>query len=156
MTRFIAFVAYVLSNTEANKILHSWSFEYEVCSLYYFEALASFHHGSHSHWAFRSQSHQGRAFRSVGDAVSEAPECENGKPQAPLRKIGRFRPRFRNWGASPSSLSAHVRKPERAPSPPSEAPTILSLQPRSRSAAKVKSLLGGAVEQPLAIMPITV
>ena len=40
--------------------------------------------------------------------------------------------------------------------PPSEIPTILSSQPRSRSTAKVKSLLGGAVEQSLAIMPITV
>ena len=59
-------------------------------------------------------------------------------------------------GASSSSPSTHVRKPERAHSPPSEAPIVLSLQPRSRSAAKAKSLLGGAVEQPLAIMPITV
>ena len=32
----------------------------------------------------------------------------------------------------------------------------MSSQPRSGSAAKVKSLLGGAVEQPLAVMPITV
>ena len=59
-------------------------------------------------------------------------------------------------GASSSSLSTHVRKPERAQSPPAEAPTVLSSQPRSRSAAKVKSLLVGAVEQPLAVMPITV
>ena len=59
-------------------------------------------------------------------------------------------------GASSSSPSAHVQKPERAQSPPSEAPTDLSSQPRSRSAAKVRSLLGGAVEQPLAVVPITV
>ena len=59
-------------------------------------------------------------------------------------------------GASSSSPSTHVRKPEWAHSPSSETPTILSSQPRSRPAAKAKSLLGGAVEQPLAIMPITV
>ena len=59
-------------------------------------------------------------------------------------------------GASSSSLSTHVQKPERAQSPPAEAPTVLSSQPRSRSAAKAKSLLVGAVEQPLAVMPITV
>ena len=59
-------------------------------------------------------------------------------------------------GASSSSPSTHVRKPERAHSPPSKAPTTLSSQPLPRSAAKEKSLLGGAVEQPLAIMPITV
>ena len=59
-------------------------------------------------------------------------------------------------GASSSSPSTHVRKPERAQSPPAKAPTALSSQPRSRSAAKAKSLLGGAVEQPLAVMPITV
>ena len=59
-------------------------------------------------------------------------------------------------GASSSSPSTHVRKPERAYSPPSEAPITLGSQPRSGSAAKAKNLLGGAVEQPLAIMPITV
>ena len=48
-------------------------------------------------------------------------------------------------GASSSSSSAHVQKLERAQSPLSEAPTDLSSQPRSRSAAKAKSLLGGAV-----------
>ena len=59
-------------------------------------------------------------------------------------------------GVSPSSPSMHVRGSEPAPSPPSEAFTIFSSQPGSRSAAKVKSLLGGAVDQPLAVMPITV
>ena len=52
-------------------------------------------------------------------------------------------------GASLSSPSMHVRVS-------SEALTILSSQPSSRSAAKAKSILGGAVEQPLAVMPTTV
>ena len=56
-------------------------------------------------------------------------------------------------GASPST---HVRESQQAPSPPSEAFAILSSRPSSRSAAKAKSLLGGAVDQPLAVMPITV
>ena len=59
-------------------------------------------------------------------------------------------------GASSSSPSTHVRNPEQAQSPPAEAPTILSSQPRSGSAGKAKSPLGGAIEQPLAVMPITV
>ena len=59
-------------------------------------------------------------------------------------------------GASLSSPSTYVREPEQAPSPPFEALPILSSQPGSRSAAKAKSLFGGAVEQPLAVMPITV
>ena len=59
-------------------------------------------------------------------------------------------------GASSSSSSMHVRKPERGQSPPAEVPTASSSQPRSRSAVKAKSLLGGAVEQPLAVMPIIV
>ena len=59
-------------------------------------------------------------------------------------------------GASSSSPPTHVREPERAQSPLFDAPTVLSSQPRSRSAAKEKSLLGGAVEQPLAVVPITV
>ena len=59
-------------------------------------------------------------------------------------------------GASSSSPSAPIRKPERAQSTPTEAPTVSSSQPHSKSAAKEKSLLGGAVEQPLAVMPLTV
>ena len=59
-------------------------------------------------------------------------------------------------GVSPSSPSTHVRGSEPASSPPSEAFAILSSQPGSRSAAKAKSLLGGDVDQPLAVMPITV
>ena len=41
-------------------------------------------------------------------------------------------------------------------SPPSEAPTTLSSQPRSRSTAKAENPLGEAVGQPLAIVPIIV
>ena len=59
-------------------------------------------------------------------------------------------------GASSSSSSTLVRKPEQVQSPPAEAPTVLSLQPHSGSTAKAKGPLGGAVEQPLAVMPITV
>ena len=59
-------------------------------------------------------------------------------------------------GASSSSSSIPVRKPEQALSPPAEVPIVLSSQPRSGSAAKVKGLSGKVVEQPLAIMPITV
>ena len=59
-------------------------------------------------------------------------------------------------GVASPSPSTHVRKSKRAQSPPVEAPTVLGLQPRSRSVVKAKSLLGGAVDQPLADMPITV
>ena len=59
-------------------------------------------------------------------------------------------------GVSPSLPYTHVRGSEPASSPPSEAFAILSSQPGSRSATKEKILLGGAVDQPLAVMPITV
>ena len=59
-------------------------------------------------------------------------------------------------GLSPSSSSTHVRGSEPGSSPPSEAFAILSSQPSSRSSAKAKSLLGRVVDQPLAVMPITV
>ena len=52
----------------------------KICSLCCFEVLASFHRESFSHWAFRSESHQGRAFASVGDAVPEALEREKKNP----------------------------------------------------------------------------
>ena len=59
-------------------------------------------------------------------------------------------------GVSSSSPPTHIRELERAQSPPFDAPAVLSSQPRSRSAMKAKSLLGGAVKQPLAVVPITV
>ena len=59
-------------------------------------------------------------------------------------------------GASSSSPSTHVRKLKQALLPPVEAPNVLSLQPRSGSAAKAKGPSVRAFEQPLAIMPITV
>ena len=59
-------------------------------------------------------------------------------------------------GASSSSPSTHVRISGKALSPPAEAPKVLSLQPRSGSAAKAKSSSRRAVEQPLEVMPITV
>ena len=66
------------------------------------------------------------------------------------------------WGkvpklrASSSSPSTHVRMSGHALSPPAEVPKVLSLQPRSGSAAKAKGSSGRAVEQPFAVMPITV
>ena len=59
-------------------------------------------------------------------------------------------------GVSSSSPSTHVQKPEQALSPLAEVPKVLSSQPRSGSAAKVKGPSGRAVEEPLAVMPITV
>ena len=97
-----------------------------------------------------------------GELLSQL-EMLSRKPRSVKRKTLGFtekdRPvlaKVQKLGASSSSPSTHVQKPKRVHSPPSEAPTTLSSQPRPRSAAKAKSLLGGAVEQPLAIMPITV
>ena len=56
-------------------------------------------------------------------------------------------------GASPTSSA---RRSERAQSPVAEAPMVMSSPPPPTPAVKAKSLLGGAVEQPLAVMPITV
>ena len=56
-------------------------------------------------------------------------------------------------GASPTSLA---RKPKWAQSPTAETPVVTSSPPLSKPAVKAKNLLDGAVEQPLAVMPITV
>ena len=50
----------------------------------------------------------------------------------------------------------YVLRPERAQSLVAEASMAMSSPPPSKSAAEGKSLLGGAVEQPLAVMPITI
>ena len=55
-------------------------------------------------------------------------------------------PKLGTSSSSPSTLvrkpATPVRKPERAQSPPIEAPTVSSSQPRSRPTVKVKNLLG--------------
>ena len=71
------------------------------------------------------------------------------KGRSALAKVPRL-------GASSSSPSTPVQKPEWAPSPAIEAHIVLSSQPPSKYAAKAKNLLGGSVEQPLAVVPITV
>ena len=85
------------------------------------------------------------------------------KPRSVKRKtlgsVKKYRPvlaKVPKLGASSSSPPTPDRKPGRVQSPAAEAPMVLSSQPHSKSAAKAKSLLGGAVEQPLAVMPITV
>ena len=90
------------------------------------------------------------------ETLSWKPRSVKPKTSGSIEKDRPVLAKVQKLGASSSSPSTHVRKPERAHSPPSEAPTILSSQPRSRSVAKAKSLLGGAVEQPLVIMPLTV
>ena len=59
-------------------------------------------------------------------------------------------------GASSSSPSTHVRILGQVLLPLAKAPKVLSSQPRSGSATKVKSSSGKAVEQPLEVMPINV
>ena len=59
-------------------------------------------------------------------------------------------------GASSSSSSTHVRMPEQALSPPAKDLKVLSLQSCSGSAMKSKGSSGRAVEQSLAVIPITV
>ena len=85
------------------------------------------------------------------------------KPRSVKRKISDFVEKDRpalakvpKFGASSSSPSSHVCKPERVQSPLVKAPTVLGLQSHLGSATEAEGPLGGAVEQPLAVMPITV
>ena len=54
-----------------------------------------------------------------------------------------------------ASLTSLARKPEQAQSPAAEALVVTSSPPPSKPTVKAKNLLDGAVEQPLAVMPIT-
>ena len=90
------------------------------------------------------------------ETLSRKPRSVKRKTSGSTEKDRPVSAKVLKLGASPSSPTTYVREPEQAPSSPSEALPILSSQPGSRFAAKAKSLLGGAVEQPLAIMPITV
>ena len=96
-------------------------------------------------------------------ALSRKPRSVKRKAPGSAEKDRPVSAKVPKLGTSSSFLSTPVRKPatpvrklERAQSPPVEAPTVSSSQPRSRPAAKAKNLLGGVVEHPLAVMPITV
>ena len=79
------------------------------------------------------------------ETLSRKPRSVKRKTPGSTEKDRPILAKVQKLGASSSSPPTHVREPERAQSPPSEAPTVLSSYPRSRSAAKAKSLLGGAV-----------
>ena len=90
------------------------------------------------------------------ETLSRKPRSVKRKTPGSAKKDRLILAKVPKLGASSSSPSAPIRKPKRAQSSPAEASTVSSSQPHSRSVAKAKSLLGGAVEQPLAIMPLTV
>ena len=79
------------------------------------------------------------------ETLSRKPRSVKWKTPGSTEKDRPVLAKVQKLGASSSSPPTHVRELKREQSPPSEAPTILSSQPRSRSAAKAKSLLGGAV-----------
>ena len=90
------------------------------------------------------------------ETLSRKPRSVKLKTPGPAEKDRPVLAKVPKLGASLSSPSAPIRKPERAQSPSVEASTVSSSRLHSRSAVKAKSLLGGAVEKPLAVMPLTV
>ena len=86
-------------------------------------------------------------------ALSQKPRSTKRKKSSSTEKDRPVLAKVQKLGASPTSSA---REPERAPSPVAEAPMVLSLPPPSKPNVEAKSLLGAAVKQPLAVMPITV
>ena len=86
-------------------------------------------------------------------ALSRKPRSAKRKKSRSTEKDRSVPAKIQKLGASPTS-SAH--EPKRAPSPAAEAPLVLSSPPPSKPNGEAKNLLGAAVEQPLAVMPITV
>ena len=78
-------------------------------------------------------------------ALSRKPRSAKRKNSSSTEKDRPILAKVQKLGASSSSPSTHVRKPKRAPSPPSEAPITLSSQPRSRSTAEAENRLGEVV-----------
>ena len=85
-------------------------------------------------------------------ALSRKPRCAKRKKSSSTKKDRLIPAKVQKLGASPTSSA---REPERASSPVAEAPIVLSSPPPSKPEAEAKNLLGAAVEQPLAVMPIT-
>ena len=86
-------------------------------------------------------------------ALSRKPRSVKRKKSSSTEKDRPVPAKVQKLGASPTSSA---REPERAPSPMAEAPLVLSSPPPSKPDTEAKNLLGAAVEQPLAVMPITV
>ena len=86
-------------------------------------------------------------------ALSPKPRSAKRKKSSSTEKDRLVPAKVQKLGASPTSSA---REPERAPSPVAEAPIVLSSPPPSKPDAEAKNLFGAAVEQPLAVMPITV
>ena len=84
-------------------------------------------------------------------AMSRKPRSVKRKKSRSTKKDWPIPAKVQKLGASPTA-----REPERASSPLAEAPMVLIPPPPSKPDIEAKSLLGAAVEQPLAIMPITV
>ena len=86
-------------------------------------------------------------------ALSWKPWSAKRKKSSYTKKDRPVSVKVQKLGASPPSS---VREPERASSPVAEAPVVMSSSPSSKPTTKAKNLLGGVVEQPLAVMPITI
>ena len=86
-------------------------------------------------------------------ALSRKPQSAKRKKSSSTEKDRLVPAKVQKLGASPTSSA---REPKRAPSIVAEAPIVLSSPPPSKPDAEAKNLLGAAVEQLLAVMPITV
>ena len=86
-------------------------------------------------------------------AMSRKPRSAKRKKSSSTEKDRPVPAKVQKVGASPTSPA---REPERASSPLAEAPLTLSSPPPSKSDIEAKSLLGEAVDQSLAAMPITI
>ena len=86
-------------------------------------------------------------------ALSRKPRRAKRKKSSSSEKDRSIPVKVQKLGVSPSSSA---REPERAPSPVAKAPLVLSSPPPSKPDVEAKSLLGAAVEHPLAVMPINV
>ena len=85
--------------------------------------------------------------------LSRKPRSVKRKKSSSMEKDRPVSTKVHKLGVSPTSSA---REPERAPSPVDEAPGVLSSSPPSELDVGAKILLGAAVEQPLAVMPIIV
>ena len=85
--------------------------------------------------------------------LSRKPRSAKPKKSSSTEKDQPVSVKVQKLGVSPPYS---VRESERVQSPVAEAPMVMSSPPSSKPVVKAKNLLGGAVEQPLAVMPITV
>ena len=136
----------------ADKIGHSWPIKIKGCTSTASRPLPPSTMGVSPIGLTATAPTRGEILVQLG-ALSRKPRIAKRKKSSSTEKNRHASAKVHKLGASPTSLA---REPEQALPLATEALVVVSSPSPSKPVVKAKSLLNGAAERPLAVMPITV